>query len=690
LTLIAGTEQTRLALEKQLKKYLPDKINVLSYAIDEGLPNEKPGGVIVVSSEIAKNELEDLNYLKKAKEIITAKRTISYDSLDELLFLTEDSKVLFVNDTKKTAEDGIKALHKIGIDHISLKPYYPGIKIEKDYKADYAITPGEVDKVPDFIKNVYNIGPRIIDFTTMIRIMNTLDVLNHQAGQFSQKYLQKIIKLAKKLASSVQKISDLNEHLQMVINGINEALLVYDLDGRISVATEKVKKILDAGQRNFVGRNLQEVLYKKELISFLMNIKEEKKKIFNFEQEELSVNKFYISENNFIIAIFKNVEETLANSNKLKRSLVNKGYYAKHKFDDIIGSSSRTKRVKNIARKLANTELTILIEGESGTGKELFASAIHNESQRKKGPFLAVNFSALPDKLVESELFGYEEGAFTGARKGGKKGLFEQANGGSIFLDEIGDISPKVQARLLRVIQEKEILPIGGNEIKTIDVRIIAATNKDLGKMVKNNEFREDLYYRLKMGYIKIPPLRERKEDIVDLLNYFIKIENAREIEIEDEVKNDLLNYNWYGNVRELKNTISYMLAVSDDNKKLTKKDIPARDFFQYIDNSSNLDKKEILSENDNSIKNKKVQYQLNDELKLLLNKINEMRKDAKLVGRKSLAKELENSKYALSEYQIRNRLEKLEDKGLIICKRGGHGTILSEEGKIFIRENME
>ena len=268
ITLITGTEQTRLALKKQLEEYLSEKINIKSFAIDEGLPKKRPDGIVVISSEIAKNELEEIDYLNNVDEIITAKRTISYDSLDELLFLSEGSKVIFVNDTKKTAEDGIKALHKIGIDHISLKPYYPGMKIEKEYKADYAITPGEVDKVPDFVKKVYNIGPRIIDFTTMIRIMNTLDVLHHQAGQFSQKYLQKIIKLAKKLASSVQKISDLNEHLQMVINGINEALLVYDLNGRISVATKKVKKILNAGQRNFVGRNLQEVLYKKELISF--------------------------------------------------------------------------------------------------------------------------------------------------------------------------------------------------------------------------------------------------------------------------------------------------------------------------------------------------------------------------------------------------------------------------------------
>ncbi len=149
------------------------------------------------------------------------------------------------------------------------------------------------------------------------------------------------------------------------------------------------------------------------------------------------------------------------------------------------------------------------------------------------GPFLAVNFSALPDDLIESELFGYEEGAFTGAKKGGKVGLFEQADGGTIFLDEIGDTSLKLQARLLRVLQEKEIMRVGGTNIKSIDVRVVAATNKDLYEMVNRNEFREDLYYRLKMGYLKLPPLRERKSDIPEILRYFAETEMVRSIVIE-------------------------------------------------------------------------------------------------------------------------------------------------------------
>ena len=680
IVLISGTEQTRLALKKQLDEYLPDNIYIESYAIDEDLPDNPPEGLVVVSSNIARLELNEIGYLEGAEEIITAKRTISYDSLDELLFLPEGSEVLFVNDIPETAQAGIRALKEIGVDHLSLKPYYPGKKLKSDYKASYAITPGEIDKVPDFVEEIYNIGPRIIDFTTMVNIMNTLGVLHHQAGQFSRKYLQKIINMGKKLASSAQQIAELNDHLKLVINGLNEALLVYDLEGRISVATENVKNILNVGNRKLVGRNVQESIFQKEILSFLMDIDREDKKIFSLEEAKISVNKFYLEDSNFIITIFRNVEETLANNNKLKRELVKKGYYAKYTFNDIIGSSNKMKRVKNIAKKLGRTELTILIEGESGTGKELFASAIHNSSQRSSGPFLAANFSALPDELVESELFGYEEGAFTGARKGGKAGLFEQADGGTIFLDEIGDISTKVQARLLRVLQEKEVMPIGGSEIKPVDVRIIAATNKNLGQMVQNGLFREDLYYRLKMGYIKIPPLRERKEDVIDLLNYFIEIENARDIVIEPEVKEELTAYNWYGNVRELKNTISYMLAVSEKEDRLTIKDIPDLDFFQR-----KVSKDDGTGEI-NSKNNITSELILDEELDFLLNKIKEMEDNRKLVGRKSLARELQNTAFPLTEHQVRNRLKKLEEKEMIVCKRGGRGTTLTEKGKSYFQ----
>ncbi len=238
-------------------------------------------------------------------------------------------------------------------------------------------------------------------------------------------------------------------------------------------------------------------------------------------------------------------------------------------FDDIIGESKPLKETISIAKSISKTEASIMILGESGTGKELFARAIHLNSNRANGPFVAVNCSAVPETLLESEFFGYDKGAFTGANKTGKQGLFELATGGSIFLDEIGDLPTHLQAKILRAIQEKCIRRIGGEKEIPIDVRIISATHRNLSKMVIEKTFREDLYYRLNVIPVNIPPLRERKEDILLLVRHFIKVlrenEGKSNIKITDNAINELKKYSWPGNVRELQNVIERALIFAED-----------------------------------------------------------------------------------------------------------------------------
>ncbi|SMB88647.1 transcriptional regulator [Thermanaeromonas toyohensis ToBE] len=244
---------------------------------------------------------------------------------------------------------------------------------------------------------------------------------------------------------------------------------------------------------------------------------------------------------------------------KVKRQL--RYLHAKYSFEDIIGDSPLMQLAVAQAKKAAGTSATILLRGESGTGKELFAHAIHNASARKEGPFIRVNCAAIPDNLFESELFGYVEGAFTGAKKGGKRGLLEEASGGTIFLDEIAEMSIAMQSKLLRVLQEKEIIRVGDNKPVAIDVRVIAATNSNLEKAVEEKRFREDLYWRLSVFPIFIPPLRQRKEDIPRLARFFVDKYNheyGRNVkEISPEVLDVLLKYSWPGNVRELENVIA-------------------------------------------------------------------------------------------------------------------------------------
>ena len=247
-----------------------------------------------------------------------------------------------------------------------------------------------------------------------------------------------------------------------------------------------------------------------------------------------------------------------------------KGIYT---FENIVTCSPKMQEVLSLASKFAVADSsTVLIQGESGTGKDLLAKVIHYESSRKSGPFIEINCSSLPETLIESELFGYEKGAFTDAKQA-KKGLFEIADGGTVYMDEIGDVPPAIQVKLLRVMEEKSFKHIGGSKSIHVDVRIIAATNRDLEKEVKEGNFREDLYYRLKVLPLYVPPLRERKEDILPLTEYFVSQLN-RELRkninyVSQDVKDLMLLYHWPGNVRELKNVVERMMILAESDTLL-------------------------------------------------------------------------------------------------------------------------
>jgi len=248
----------------------------------------------------------------------------------------------------------------------------------------------------------------------------------------------------------------------------------------------------------------------------------------------------------------------------------NLGHVAKYTFEDILGNSNKIKDAIEKAYRFGAVDATVLIYGETGVGKEFFAHAIHNVSPRREGPFITVNCAAIPDNLLESELFGYAEGAFTGAKKGGKRGYFEMADGGTIFLDEISEMSDKLQTKLLRVLQEREVMRLGDDRLITVDVRVIAATNSDLRKLVKEKLFRADLFYRINVLSLVVPPLRERREDIPFLLDYFLNIfckkYNKKIKGIEPEGIELFYQYDWPGNTRELQNIMEQLVILTDGN----------------------------------------------------------------------------------------------------------------------------
>jgi len=282
-----------------------------------------------------------------------------------------------------------------------------------------------------------------------------------------------------------------------------------------------------------------------------------------------------VNNDELVIVIKKAIEQQkLKNEITLLRNEFKEKYYYKN----IVAKSQSMREVLSIINRVAKTDVTMLIEGESGTGKELVAKALHNESNRQNGPFIALNCGAIQDSLLESELFGHVKGSFTGAAFS-RKGLFEEATGGTLFLDEIDTTPLSTQVKLLRVLQENKIKRVGSNEFKKIDVRIISASNKNLKELAEKNNFREDLYYRLKVVRILIPPLRERKEDIVPLCEHFLKMYNAKlgkhVSAISPEAYSLILNHQWMGNVRELEHSIESSLVMCP-GEKLRIVDLPS------------------------------------------------------------------------------------------------------------------
>jgi transcriptional regulator with PAS, ATPase and Fis domain len=287
-----------------------------------------------------------------------------------------------------------------------------------------------------------------------------------------------------------------------------------------------------------------------------------------FEAGEISGGISILNEINDIYKLTEELKKSESIIKDLEKRVKQMGK-AKYSFEDIIGETVESRETKKLALKIAEKDMNVLITGESGTGKELYANSIHNASSRRDYPFVALNCATLDNNLLESELFGYEEGAFTGAKKGGKIGLFQEANGGTIFLDEISEMDYRLQAKLLRTLQENVVRPIGGVSEKPIDVRVIAATNKELEKMIEENKFRRDLYYRIAIFSINIPPLRNRRGDIKYIIEFFLRkmeVNLKHKVDMSEDAMSLLYNYDWPGNIRELRNTIIFSANMADGN----------------------------------------------------------------------------------------------------------------------------
>lgn len=367
-----------------------------------------------------------------------------------------------------------------------------------------------------------------------------------------------------------QKEKERIEILNSIIDFAYDGILAIDKNGIITVFNPVIQKLTNTTAEQALGRPVDEIVENSRMTRVMQTGVAELGELQQIGSTSIVTNRVPIvvdGEVMGVVATFQEVENFQRMEASVRKKLRAKGHVAKFRFEDIIGSSRAITNAIETAKLYARVNSTVLLLGDSGTGKELFAQSIHNNSERRDNPFVAVNCAALPASLLESELFGYVEGAFTGARKGGSPGLFEMAHTGTIFLDEISEMQPNLQALLLRVLQEKEVTRIGGDSVIPVDVRIIAASNRDLYAMVEKGLFREDLYYRLCVLALVIPPLRERKEDIPDIVRYHMARKGwetrmtARSI--TDEAMELLVAQDWPGNVRQLENVVERCVVLS-------------------------------------------------------------------------------------------------------------------------------
>ena len=428
---------------------------------------------------------------------------------------------------------------------------------------------GSGDDIPAAVEQAENDRVDIVIggiMTTRLAAMHGMATLILSSGEsaFRSAFLE-----AEKVAGARLLEKEKTQQFQVLVDYSMEGIIGVDRDNIIRVFNPAASRILNIPTATVIGTDIREILPEHYVLSCMQQGKEFLGDILRINQANVLFNIAPIKvadEITGVIVTFQEASRIVEMEEKIRKELYTKGLVAQYRFDQILGISREIMEIKRIAQEFSLIDATVLISGASGTGKELFAQSMHNSSLRKKGPFVAVNCASLPANLMESELFGYVEGAFTGANRKGKPGLFELAHKGTIFLDEISEMDKYGQSRLLRVVQERQVRRLGDDKNIPVDVRIIAASNRNLPRLVREGAFREDLYYRLNVLTLNLPSMRERSGDICYLAQYFLTdmCKNlGKDIAIEDEALRLLESYEWKGNIRELKNFMERLAIMA-------------------------------------------------------------------------------------------------------------------------------
>lgn len=660
-------------ISANIKEVFGDYVEVNRYYIDQFSKDTHINEDLILIMA-GSRAIKIREYVQNPKNIIIARRTFLKQGMSQIYRIPEGEDVLVVNDNIETTLESVASLYNIGIKHVNLIPYESG----KDFThIRYAISPSEMDLIPDYIHKTFDLEDRVVDISTMLLIMSRLGVDNKDVQQCLYHYYQKIFTANETVTDNYSSLLTRTEELDFMLDLSHDAIVLTDPEGRILIHNKKFNEmfgisgsVVDQYFHDVVNQtNIRQYYptdYINDLVSFNnrhLNI--EKRNIVHFNKEK----RMYFSFQE--VTYIKKLEQNL--SQKLRK----KGQIAKYTFDDIVTQSKSIRDIIAKSHRIAETDLTVLITGESGTGKEVLAQAIHNASARSQQPFIAINGSAIPDNLLESELFGYASGSFTGALKEGKKGLFELANNGTIFLDEVGDMPMHLQAKLLRVLQERQITPIGSDRIIDIDVRVIAATHKNPMTLIDQGKFRSDLFYRLNVFPIELPPLRRRVDDILPLLSTFTEYQYT----LTPACKEVIMSYSWPGNIRELHNVANYISTV--ELSEVADVGALPQYIIEQASSHTPLDADGILDLNDADA----ISAVTDLEIALrVLKSIQFLNTLGKTAGRKHLLDLLEKHQFKMTENTLKRVLSILQQLDFIVVKRGRSGSFITAQGQHFLK----
>lgn len=641
--------------------------------------------------------------MRKDAAIINLNFSFAKEKVEALKNFPVGTEALACFNYYSSAHQAVNALYEAGVTNLNLYVNYPDNHNLTDKKIDLVITAGQTDQIPTGIPQSYDLGYRKVSLTTLLEIAVKANLLDSGLEERITLYCDTISTPDNYLSYFYDTSATATVQLKAITECIDYGIVIYDQNWNVINFNQNFVELLDL-PADLYGRKLSDLSWEKELGQLLLSAAEFHNRLCTLKDQcrSLTVSKEKINKgdrrSDLFILLVKDITELTNLETSLRQQIAKRGHVTKYTFEDIKGKSSTMTQCVDKAKRIAQIDKPTLIIGESGTGKELFAQSIHSASRRSHFPFVAMNCAAIPPTLLESELFGYDEGAFTGARKGGKDGLFQMAQKGTLFLDEIGELSLPTQAKLLRVLEEKQIMKVGSGQLISVDVRIIAATNRNLNALVDANEFRLDLYYRLNTLIINVPPLRERPMDIPTLVDEFLRQERLSDVDFDSTVWNFLMNYEWKGNIRELRNCVEYMANIADE--RITLQHLP--DYIRATDQSypSMSHQNRIAPQSANDQTGQPARSTLRNHPCDPLAALFPTEQDAvihilsflqhKPSGRRGILQSLLRSGFSMTEYHLRSLLSDLNQKSYVNFGQGRSGCCLTPSGAELLRTLLE